>query len=296
MTADKATSTRIEWEGVKKSEGKMKHTEKEPSGYYRVCNCPASGFPRMKGNGQPYEETRVEIPRRTDVFLCAIFCLLATTLAILCAAPFADFSGREGITAAGDAVRRFIQEDPALSVFIGMDDTIVASSDLSGPNSRQISVDNDISYLSCSAEEYIANPPLRDVRITGGMPCAGTVISGFSFRDNPLYGLTETARYEFHSGIDIPAEIGTAVSAFADGTVLTVGEDAGRGIYVELDHGSGWTTIYAHLSSVDVTKGQQVAAGEKIAGTGASGRVTGPHLHFELRQNGTPVDPEQYIK
>lgn len=99
----------------------------------------------------------------------------------------------------------------------------------------------------------------------------------------------------FHAGIDIPAERGAPVLAAADGTVTETGFDPERGNYVRIDHGDGLTVLYAHCSRVDVAEGDEVTAGAVIAAVGSTGRSTGPHLHFEVRQDGTAQNPTAYF-
>ena len=98
-----------------------------------------------------------------------------------------------------------------------------------------------------------------------------------------------------HNGIDIPAERGTPVLAAADGTVTETGFDTERGNYLMIDHGDGLTTLYAACSKVDVNEGDPVKAGTPIAAIGSTGRSTGPHLHFEARQDGVPQNPTAYF-
>ena len=98
-----------------------------------------------------------------------------------------------------------------------------------------------------------------------------------------------------HNGIDIPAERGTPVLAAADGTVTETGFDTERGNYLMIDHGDGLTTLYAACSKVDVNEGDPVKAGTPIAAVGSTGRSTGPHLHFEVRQDGVPQNPTVYF-
>jgi len=106
------------------------------------------------------------------------------------------------------------------------------------------------------------------------------------------YGLRDSF---FHSGIDIPAARGTAVTAAVAGTVLEVGFDAARGNYLILDHGGGLTTLYGHCQEVLVAAGDAVAAEQTIAAVGSTGMSTGPHLHFEVRQDGTAQNPVAYF-
>ena len=99
-----------------------------------------------------------------------------------------------------------------------------------------------------------------------------------------------------HAGIDIGVSVGTPVVAAADGTVVIAGTYGGYGQYVEISHGNGLTTCYGHNSVVKVRAKQKVKAGQVIALSGNTGISTGPHLHFEVRLNGTPVDPMKYLR
>jgi len=109
------------------------------------------------------------------------------------------------------------------------------------------------------------------------------------------YGLRADGTY-FHSGIDIPAQQGTDVLAAAAGTVSEAGYETSKGNYLILDHGGGMQTVYAHCLSLAVERGDSVAAGEEIAAVGATGMATGPHLHFEVRQDGTAQNPIAFFE
>ena len=100
---------------------------------------------------------------------------------------------------------------------------------------------------------------------------------------------------KLHSGIDIPADQGAVILAAADGTVTETGFDAAKGNYLILDHGDGLTTMYAHCRNVDVKEGDTVRSGEMIAAVGSTGMSTGPHLHFEVRQDGQAQNPVAYF-
>lgn len=108
------------------------------------------------------------------------------------------------------------------------------------------------------------------------------------------YGLRQDTGY-FHAGIDIPAARGAAVSAAAEGVVLEAGFSTDRGNYLLLDHGSGLTTLYGHCQELLAAEGDAVSAGATVALVGATGMATGPHLHFEVRQDGTAQNPVAYF-
>ena len=121
-------------------------------------------------------------------------------------------------------------------------------------------------------------------------PVLGHVNSVYGYRDHPING-----EYQFHSGIDIGGQSGDPIKAFAAGTVEYVGKDASYGLYLQIDHGNNVKSFYAHCKTITVSKGQQVAIGEKIAEVGSSGSATGPHLHLELKYGQTHLNPVYYI-
>jgi len=121
-------------------------------------------------------------------------------------------------------------------------------------------------------------------------PVEGAVTAGFGERIDPLNG--EGA---FHSGMDIAATSGTEVVASADGMVLSAGTESGYGNAILLDHGNGMTTKYGHLSKIYVVVGQDVKRSQVIGAVGSTGRTTGPHLHYEVQVQGTPINPAKYL-
>lgn len=121
-------------------------------------------------------------------------------------------------------------------------------------------------------------------------PVMGHMTSPFGWRDHPIEG-----GEKFHCGVDLKADTGTPVLAFASGTVDYIGESDVYGQYLQLRHENGVTSFYAHCSKLCVQQGQSVAAGEKVAESGATGEVTGPHLHFEMRKDGVRLNPAYYI-
>lgn len=118
------------------------------------------------------------------------------------------------------------------------------------------------------------------------LPLRGPLTSRFGLRVHPLFG-----RRHFHTGVDISAPRGAPVRAADGGTVLFAGWYGGYGKLVVLDHGQGVSTLYGHLSAILVTAGQQVARNQLIGRVGSTGYSTGPHLHFEVRRDGRPIDP-----
>jgi murein DD-endopeptidase MepM/ murein hydrolase activator NlpD len=122
-------------------------------------------------------------------------------------------------------------------------------------------------------------------------PVDGTLEGGFGGRRNPFGGPS----YEFHSGQDIEAAWGTPVVAGASGRVSFVGWQNGYGQLVVVDHGSGLTTRYGHLSHIDVELNQTVSRAQLLGKVGSTGRSTGPHLHYEVRINDQPVNPLPYL-
>lgn len=122
-------------------------------------------------------------------------------------------------------------------------------------------------------------------------PVEAVMTSGFGWREHPISGGDK-----FHYGVDLAVGTGTTVRAFASGTVEYIGESDIYGQYLQLDHGNGVTSFYAHCSKLCVQQGQKVAAGEKVAESGATGEVTGPHLHFEMKKDGVRLNPAYYIQ
>ncbi|MBI2346209.1 MAG: M23 family metallopeptidase [Deltaproteobacteria bacterium] len=121
-------------------------------------------------------------------------------------------------------------------------------------------------------------------------PAIGIVTSGFGGRRDPLW-----RGRRFHRGIDIANVRATAIHAVQAGIIRAAGRAGGYGLLVEIDHGYGWRTRYAHLARLDVQVGDLVMAGAIIGGMGATGRATGTHLHFELEYLGMPIDPMPFF-
>lgn len=121
-------------------------------------------------------------------------------------------------------------------------------------------------------------------------PSKGWVTSGYGERTSPFTGFQG-----LHKGMDIANRIGTPVVSSAEGIVVRAGDDPGLGKVVIISHGMGLKTTYGHLSELMVRQGQKVTRGQRIASMGNTGRSTGPHLHYEVTQNGVSVNPSKYI-
>jgi murein DD-endopeptidase MepM/ murein hydrolase activator NlpD len=122
-----------------------------------------------------------------------------------------------------------------------------------------------------------------------GTPIVARLSSGFGWRANPFSGRGA----EFHKGLDLPAPWGTPVRATADGVVEFAGWRSGYGLAVGIRHADGFTTLFGHLSAAAVRAGEPVARGAVIGRVGNEGRSTGPHVHYEVRRWGKPVDPRR---
>jgi len=121
-------------------------------------------------------------------------------------------------------------------------------------------------------------------------PVAGSISDNFGYRIHPIY-----RRRIFHEGVDIGASYGDEIKAAGTGKVTFSGTQSGYGLLVEIDHGNGIKSRYGHCSKLLVKAGDTVNRGDVIAKVGSTGTSTGPHLHFEVRLNGTPVNPLQFL-
>jgi murein DD-endopeptidase MepM/ murein hydrolase activator NlpD len=120
----------------------------------------------------------------------------------------------------------------------------------------------------------------------GGLPCAGRITSGFGYRMHPVLHYRR-----LHTGVDIGAPTGTPIHAAGGGYIIWAARRGGYGNCVIIDHGGGKATLYGHMSRLYVRGGQEVSKGQLIGTVGSTGMSTGPHLHFEVRINGKPVNP-----
>jgi len=145
-----------------------------------------------------------------------------------------------------------------------------------------------IQSLGVSLSEIL----LREEQTPDGMPIKNSWISSrYGWRSHPVSG-----RKQFHKGVDIPGKYGADIISVADGVVVRSQSAGLLGNIVEINHGDGLRTIYAHNSKNLVSVGQSVKKGDVIAEVGSTGRSTGPHVHFEVRKHGKPISPHSYLR
>lgn len=177
----------------------------------------------------------------------------------------------------------------------GLDDTVVGSgSDFEHSVAEFNFLEKNVSSaaLPVGSLQLLSTGGLVDLTSTPSLwPVVGHLTGTFGERMDPFSG--EGA---FHTGVDISSQYGDSVRASADGVVIEAGERAGYGRLVVVDHGYGVTTYYGHLSTFNVIAGEQIRRGDRIGNVGVSGRSTGPHVHYEVRINGAPVNPMRYLR
>ncbi len=166
-------------------------------------------------------------------------------------------------------------------VGIGGPETVVALDKAADHLEREVRNIND----------RLRSDSLRLASIPRGLPVNGYVTDGFGMRRNPFNGEGR----EVHEGLDIAVDFGTPVTATADGLVIYAASHAGYGNVVIVYHSNGITTRYAHLSRISVEAGQRVRRSDQVGNAGSTGRSTGPHVHYEIRENDQTVDPLRYI-
>jgi murein DD-endopeptidase MepM/ murein hydrolase activator NlpD len=154
----------------------------------------------------------------------------------------------------------------------------------------------ELKDLAAAAEQFwrvkLRAERERLVRITPSIsPCKGEMTSGYGHRVHPIYGVNK-----LHSGCDFTAAHGTPIWATAAGTVSSSDWLGGYGKTVEIEHGEGLKTLYAHCDELKVKKGQTVRRGQLIATVGTTGLSSGPHCHYEIHKDGKPIDPASYLR
>ncbi len=141
-------------------------------------------------------------------------------------------------------------------------------------------------------EALLMDRDLQSKQYPKGRPVQdGWISSGFGYRNDPFNG-----KRAFHSGVDIAAKSGVPIKVVAAGVVTTSKVEPGYGVTVEVNHGKGYSTRYAHVLESKVKAGERVERGDVIATVGSTGRSTGAHLHFEVLRNGESVNPRKYLR
>jgi murein DD-endopeptidase MepM/ murein hydrolase activator NlpD len=166
---------------------------------------------------------------------------------------------------------------------------------LASIQARKSEFEAELESLEAASEAIAAQLRANGSFGTAASPCdarpvPGGIGSGFGPRVHPIYGGTR-----MHTGDDMHASFGEPIHACRAGTVISAGWNGGYGNCVVIDHGAGMATLYGHQSSIAVAAGDHVDAGQVIGYVGSTGASTGPHLHFEVRLNGNPVDPAPYL-
>ncbi|HSR02497.1 MAG TPA: M23 family metallopeptidase [Methylophilaceae bacterium] len=145
-------------------------------------------------------------------------------------------------------------------------------------------------YMSLIEADVLQNSVLKDMLPNSKPISAAYRSSSYGWRIDPFHGTKA-----FHEGLDFTAKTGTPIRAAADGIVSAATNTAAYGNLIKLNHGAGLETRYAHASKLLVKLGERVVKGQTIALVGSTGRSTGPHLHYEIRLNGHPLDPRKYL-
>ncbi len=181
-------------------------------------------------------------------------------------------------------------------------DTLERIADRYNTTTRRIKESNDLKDSNIFAGKRLEIPQLKielpetsdhDESVSRDFiwPVEGRITSGFSWRTHPV-----SNERQFHNGIDIAVPEGESIKAARSGEVLSSGWIRGYGKTITIDHGNGVITLYAHNSRLDVDPGERVSQGQQIALSGSTGLSTGPHLHFEIRIDGDPVNPKEYLE
>lgn len=200
------------------------------------------------------------------------------------AAHYADFS-RYGVKLPSEAIQPEVpepEEPPA-------EETAAPEPPPAVPAAGTVIMYSDYSGEALPNNYTMDQVSLGELETT--TPVMGRLTSGYGYRDHPISG-----KYFFHGGIDIGGQTGDTIAAFADGVVEYTGKNDSYGLYLQIDHGNGVKSFYAHCSRIVATKGQTVSIGEKIAEIGSTGTSTGPHLHLELKYNKMHLNPSYYVE
>jgi len=164
-----------------------------------------------------------------------------------------------------------------------------STKDVGGDNSSANTTSDNEKYSLY--DEYLGRL-LNSVAFTPmGYPRLSSITSGFGYRANPF----DSESAELHPGVDFKGAMGDPVHVTADGKVAFTGRKSGYGNCIIVQHKNDFQTLYGHLSHINVEEGQQVKTGDVIGKVGSTGRTTGPHLHYEVRKNGKPINPVKFL-
>jgi murein DD-endopeptidase MepM/ murein hydrolase activator NlpD len=196
---------------------------------------------------------------------------------------------RRNLVAAADDQRRTVQAE-----VVQLDDISEAQEAQLEALIREKQVEAEAGYRSARRAALLSGEQLPPEPGAPGelmWPVSGPITSPFGYRMHPVYH-----RMILHAGIDIGVPTGTTIAAAADGRIIVAGYEGDCGNMVAIDHHGGLSTLYCHLSQIFVSVGQDVQRGQAIGAAGATGDATGPHLHFQVMQDGHPVDPMSFLK
>lgn len=183
----------------------------------------------------------------------------------------------------GGFTPEFVEEDVSSNVKTELTDVSESLDNLVGrARMQRLSYDELVKHLEEKAHLRDHTPSI--------MPVQGWMIRGYGYHIDPF-----TGQVKMHEGLDIAAPLGTPIVAPAGGTVRYAGEKKDYGLSVEIDHGYGFVTMYAHCQRVRVNSGMRIRRGDVVAYVGNTGRSTGPHLHYEIHLSQAPVNPLNYI-
>ena len=200
------------------------------------------------------------------------------------------------ITNAGKTSQVIVREDDGEDYYLPSDAVNAAIKNLSQQTQQKEDRLASLAQKLSTQPTTIINMPAMGSYASNGMlalrpiTSSARMSSGFGYRIHPV-----TGKSQFHKGMDFAAPIGTPIYATGNGVVTFSGWGTGYGRYVEVDHGNGTVTRYAHTSANYVNVGDTVYANQQIAAVGNTGRSTGAHLHYEVRQNGQAVNPQTYL-
>ena len=202
-----------------------------------------------------------------------------------------------------ESLKRAVEEHQAQSYIQAIEGKLKKINDylkkrgLKGFATKSVGGDGNADANLSDKEVYMAYDSYLNSVVTAvaftpmGYPRISSLTSRFGYRSDPF----SSSRAEYHPGIDFKGSYGDAVKCTANGRVVSAGWAGGYGNCVRVKHNNGFETVYGHLSRITVKVGQKVNVGDKVGQVGSTGRSTGAHLHYEVRQNGKPVNPTKFL-